>query len=64
MKTTLITSHEVPGQYPVSIRKSGKRSFAVHYGLQTKDKLTWLEAAHEFGECVFHALECAGLIIR
>lgn len=32
--------------------------FKVTYGLQIKSGLTYVEAAHEFGECVFHALAC------
>jgi len=63
-KSTLITTHEIPGQHPVSIHQSGKRSFAVQYGAQIRGGLSWQEAAHEFGECVFHALECAALIER
>ena len=54
---------EVPGQYAVTLRKTG-RTYAVQYGLQETQHLAWHKAASEFGNCVFHALECAGLINR
>jgi len=33
---------------------------AITSGKQVKMGLTRTEAAHELGECIFHALECAG----
>jgi hypothetical protein len=57
---TLIET-KIPGQYSVSIIREGRKRFAVQYELQVKAGLTWLQAAHEYGECVFHALECNGI---
>jgi hypothetical protein len=35
-------------------------TYAVAYGSQLKQTLTDVEAAHEFGECLMHALQCDG----
>lgn len=50
----------IEGQYAVSLRKDKKHLFAVQYGKQHKYNLTETEAAHEYGECIMHALTCAG----
>jgi hypothetical protein len=34
--------------------------FRVSYGAQVRDNLTYIEAAKEYGLCVFHALACEG----
>jgi len=40
-------------------RHNGKpRLFAVVYGLQVKERLTYVQAAHELGECIMHAIAC------
>lgn len=44
----------------VSQHEDAKKLFRVTYDQQVKDNLTYTEAAHEFGECVFHALACEG----
>ncbi len=36
--------------------------FSVVYGSQVKNGLSYGGAAHEFGECLMHALGCAGKI--
>jgi hypothetical protein len=36
--------------------------FRVTYGLQVKEGLTYEQAAHEFGECLFHWLACEAKI--
>lgn len=53
----------IPGQYPVKVtqRKNGK-TFTVQYGAEVKRGLSWEQAAAEYGQCVFHAAQCAGLI--
>jgi len=52
------------GDYPVQIIATGVNRFNVVYGADIRTGLNWLEAAHEFGECVFHSLECAGKVDR
>ena len=46
--------------FPIKLEQSGPENFAVTYGQQIHAGLTYAEAAHEFGECVFHALACDG----
>ena len=46
----------------VSVTQTGVDRFTVAYGLQVKKNLNYEQAAHEFGECVFHALACESLI--
>ena len=61
MKTCHVT--EIEHQHPVTLYErstKGQRRFRVQYGSQVRDRLTWEEAAAEFGECVFHALACNG----
>lgn len=52
----------ITGAYPVEIFQTGRGKYAVRYGLQLKERLSYEKAAKEFGQCVFHALACAGLI--
>jgi hypothetical protein len=37
--------------------------FRITYGAHVVDNLTYLEAAQEYGQCVFHALACESLLI-
>lgn len=46
--------------FPVLVTQVKNGDFTVTYGEQVKSRLNYAEAAHEFGECVFHALACAG----
>lgn len=48
--------------FPVKIEQSENRHgrFTVTYGEQVKPDLSYVEAAREFGLCVFHALVCDG----
>ena len=45
--------------YPVSWAYNGVQH-RITYGTQTRVYYHDIEACHEFGECVRHALECAG----
>lgn len=47
--------------FPIKVEqyKTKAALFRVTYGLEVRDRLTYAEAAQEFGHCVFHALECA-----
>lgn len=52
----------VEGQYTVTLYQIGRKSFVVRYGSHTAEDLDYIGAAHEFGECVMHALQCAGML--
>lgn len=52
----------VPGQHPVQLIQLSETGFAVRYGRGYSGRLPYPAAAKEFGECVFHALACAGII--
>lgn len=46
---------------PIKVEQRGENGhFRVTYGLQVKDGLTYAQAAHELGECIFHWLACEG----
>jgi hypothetical protein len=55
-----------PGDFPVRVYVSKwdgdheATEFAVSYGSQLRTGLCYADAAAEFGECVFHALQCSG----
>lgn len=36
--------------------------FTITYGFQVKSSTSYVQAAQEFGYCVFHALACEGLL--
>lgn len=36
--------------------------FTVTYGLEVRSDLTYVEAAHELGEVLFHHLACKGIL--
>ena len=46
--------------WPVSVEQHANHKFRVTYGQSVRDNLTYVAAAHEFGECVFHGLACDG----
>ena len=60
----VIAECAIPHQYAVRWTVNGKGGHVVSYGFQVKafKKSEDLEACHEFGVCVRHAAECAGLI--
>jgi hypothetical protein len=66
MKTTTPSIHlfdRGPGAASgVKVIQTGIDRFTVQYGLQVKKGLNYGQAAREFGECVFHALACDGLL--
>lgn len=47
--------------FPVKIEQSDNR-FTVTYGKQVRRGLSYVDAAREFGLCVFHALACDGAL--
>ena len=62
---TIIAKHETPGSYPVEWVCQGRRHrgqvHTVTYGHSERMFSSDLAASREFGECVRHALECAGI---
>lgn len=51
-------------QCDVTVTQQGPNNFTVIYGKQVKPRLTYAQAAREFGECVFHSLACIGQLNR
>lgn len=45
--------------YPITVER-GERAYNVKYGAHVARRLAYEEAAHELGECIFHALACEG----
>ncbi len=45
--------------YPITVER-GERTYRVKYGAHVASRLSYVEAAHELGECIFHALACEG----
>ena len=62
---TIIAKHKTPGSYAVTWqchgRKHGGQVHTVTYGHSERTFGNDLSAAREFGECVRHAAECAGI---
>lgn len=50
---------ELP-ELQIKVEQTAPDRFTVTYFRQVKRGLNYAQAAHEFGECVFHALACAG----
>jgi len=56
---------EVQLDYPVRLYQTGRSkggTFKVVYGQQLNGGLSYAQAAHEFGKCVMHSAQAAGLI--
>ena len=45
--------------FPITVER-GERTYRVKYGAHVVSRLSYVEAAHELGECIFHALACEG----
>ena len=55
------TCHTVDiGGLPIQLIQTGKDSFTVVYFKQVKKRLTYQQAACEYGACIMHALACEG----
>lgn len=46
----------------IELWRNGRDDFAVVYGLQIKEGLTYWSATKEIGSCIFHSLNCEGLV--
>ena len=49
--------------YPIAVER-GWGTYNVKYGAHVVSGLSYEEAAHELGECIFHALACEGKTIE
>jgi hypothetical protein len=58
----LVDEFRIPEQFPIAIWQRSKNTFAVTYGLQLAKDLSYAEASYELGECLLHAMSCAGKI--
>jgi hypothetical protein len=57
----VLRSCETEHQHTVWLLKHKRYGFfAVQYGEQRKERLDYMQAAHELGECLMHQLQCAG----
>ena len=45
--------------YPITVER-GEKTYRVKYGAHVASRLSYVEAAHELGECILHALTCEG----
>lgn len=53
--------HTIEGlAFPISLIQTGKDRFTVVYGKQTKKRLSYAQAAEEYGAAIMHALACDG----
>lgn len=50
--------------YSITLIQHSDGTYRVTYGLQSKVFSTWKEASNDLGSCLFHSLECAGLVDR
>ena len=46
----------------ITLSQDGPIDFEVRYGKQVRRGLSYVEAAHELGECILHALSCGGTV--
>ena len=62
---TIIAKHDTPGSYAVTWQCHGRRyhgqTHVITYGHMRRTFSCDLAASREFGECVRHAAECAGI---
>lgn len=61
MKKRLIVGIQAaPNTESVLVEQWGNGRFNVTYGKDVQTGLGYADAAKHFGECIFHALACAG----
>lgn len=61
-KYRLVAEFPVEGAYEIRLWQN-TRSYAVTYGLQLAGRLDYGQASKELGECLLHALACAGKLL-
>lgn len=50
--------------FPIRVDMLASGKFKVTYGQQVRSGLSYGQAAHDLGECIFHALQCDGKLDR
>lgn len=48
--------------FGIHLKQTGLDQFAVAYGFQLREGLTYGQACKELGQCIMHALSCEGVI--
>ncbi len=59
----LLVEQEIPDSYAVKWEFDGE-DHRISYGMSVRVFTSDINASHEFGECIRHALECAGKLER
>lgn len=59
---TIRTEKAAGFELKIEQREDRRGRFRITYGAQVRDDLSYVEAAHEYGECLFHALACDGVL--
>lgn len=51
--------------FPIKLEQheTARGLFRVTYGKQVRDGLNYVDAAHELGECILHALACDSKLV-
>ena len=62
MKIINVNMQDLPFELKLEQSESKRGRFRVTYGKQVSNNLVYSEAAALYGECLFHALACAGLL--
>jgi hypothetical protein len=67
-REVILAKVAIEGQHEVVLVQKGSTPSRLRYEVQYGDNITFwsgkdgdIDAAHEFGECVLHAANCAGL---
>jgi hypothetical protein len=59
MKTIIVVNNL---DHDVKLEQSSNGKFRVTYGKQVTGNMSYIAAAHEFGECVLHSAQCANML--
>ena len=62
MKIINVNMQDLPFELKLEQSESKRGLFRVTYGKQVSKNLIYSEAAKKYGECLFHALACDGLL--
>jgi hypothetical protein len=57
-----ICDHREDLAFPITLEQSGPDNFAVIYGKQRRERLTYSQACTEYGMALLHALACDGIL--
>lgn len=51
---------DIMPQWPIRLYQDGRDNFAVQYGQQLDERLSYGQATAKLGQAIMHALACAG----